>query len=155
MEAREREMIRIQAVVTEIHRELSERMLTDAKAVAKPLGARIVYTTRVPGSLEVPLAVQQLLAVRSVDAVVILGMIQKGKTKHGEVLAHAVTSELLRLQLKYEMPMAVAIIGPDATPEHAEGKAKATAEKAMRVAVRMVQVLRELRQEGRKRKKHD
>lgn len=140
-------MIKLQVVITEINREVSEKMLAGAKGVEESVGANIIHVTWVPGSLEVPFAVQEILAVRSVDAVVVLGVIRSGKTKHGEVLANAVTSKLLDLQLQHKMPMAVALIGPCASLEHADGKAKATAEKAMRVAVSMVKLQRELRKE--------
>lgn len=140
---------RIHIVLGEIHRDLCEEMLEHAKAAALELDAHVHDVTWVPGSLEVPFAVREILETRLVDAFVILGVIEQGKTKHGEVIGHQVTHQLLQLQLQYRIPMAVAIIGPGASIEHARRKAKATAQKAMRAAVQMATLKVRLAQKGK------
>jgi 6,7-dimethyl-8-ribityllumazine synthase len=142
--------IRIHVVAGFIHREICEAMVTHARAVTEELDATIEQVTWVPGSLEAPLAVKGIIENKRPDAIVVFGIQERGKTKHGEVIAHQATSKLLDLQLAYNVPMAVAIIGPDATLQHASRKAKYSSQKAMRAAAHMVSVLRDLV----KQKKH-
>jgi len=122
-------------------------MVTHARLVTKELNAKIEAVTWIPGSLEAPLATREIIERKRPDAVVVFGVQAHGKTKHGEVIAHQVTAKLLDLQLAYRMPMAVAIIGPNATLEHAALKAKYSAQKAMRAAVHMVMLARELQRD--------
>ena len=136
--------MRIHIVAGLIHREVCEQMIAHAREVSADLDAEIEAVTWIPGSLEAPLAVRLILDSRPPDAIVVFGVQARGKTKHGEVIAHQVTAKLLDLQLAYEMPMAVAIIGPDATLAHAAGKAKYVAQKALRAAAHMVALRHEL-----------
>jgi 6,7-dimethyl-8-ribityllumazine synthase len=132
---------RIHIVAGFIHREICEQMIKAAHELIPELDLLIDDVTWVPGSLETPLAVQSVIQRDRPDAIVVFGVQAQGKTKHGEVIAHQVTSKLLDLQLRERMPMAVAIIGPNATLEHAEAKAKYTAQKAIRAAVHMVKLI--------------
>jgi 6,7-dimethyl-8-ribityllumazine synthase len=118
-----------------IHKDIYELMVESIQKLADELNIHIEPVTWVPGSLEVPLAVKELIARDRPDAIVVLGVQAQGKTKHGEVIAHQVTNKLFDLQLNYRMPMAIAIIGPNATLEHAREKAKYTAQKAIRATV--------------------
>lgn len=137
-------LIRVHVVAGFIHREICEKMVAHAKAVTKELDAVIEEVTWVPGTLEVPLAVQLIIENKRPDAVVVFGVQRQGKTKHGEVITHQATQKLLELQLRFRMPMAIAIIGPNATLQHAEGKAEYTSQKAMRAAVQMVKIVNTL-----------
>jgi len=132
--------IRIHVVAGEIHKKICEQMIAASRKLNKELGTFIEQITWVPGSLEAPLAVKKIIENHRPDAIVVFGVQQKGKTKHGEVIAHNATNKLLKLQLKYRMPMAIAIIGPNTTLIHASGKAITVAQKSMRAAVRMVKL---------------
>ena len=136
--------IRIHVVAGFIHREICEKMVTHARAITKEVNATIEEVTWIPGSLEAPLAVKAILDYKRPDAVVVFGVQERGKTKHGEVIAHQATNKLLDLQLLYKTPMAIAIIGPNATLQHAAQKAKFSAQKAIRAAVHMVNLTREI-----------
>lgn len=113
-------------------------MIASASAEAQVHQAIVAHVTWVPGSLETPLAAKLVIERERPDAIVVLGVQQRGKTKHGEVVAHQATGKLLDLQLAFGMPMSIAIIGPGATLEHARGKADYVARKAVRAALHMV-----------------
>jgi 6,7-dimethyl-8-ribityllumazine synthase len=136
--------IRLHVVAGFIHRDICEKMVLHARAVTEELDASIEQVTWIPGSLEAPFAVKEIIEHKHPDAVVVFGVQERGKTKHGEVIAHQATSKLLDLQLAYRIPMAVAIIGPNATLIHAARKAKYASQKAMRAVVHMVLLAREL-----------
>ncbi len=129
--------IRIHLVAGYIHRDICEEMVRHASAIASELDSVIEEVTWIPGSLEAPLAVKKIIESKRPDAVVVFGVQEQGQTRHGDVIAHQVTGKLLDLQLAYLMPMAVAIIGPGASLEHAAGKAAYTSQKALRAAVHM------------------
>lgn len=135
---------RVHIVAGFIHKDICELMVESILELADELNIQIEPITWIPGSLEAPLAVKELIEHNRPDAIVVLGVQAKGKTKHGEVIAHQVTNKLLDLQLNYRMPMAIAIIGPNATLEHAREKAKYTAQKAVRAALHMVSLLRKI-----------
>src|SRR5438309_932220 len=103
----------IHAVAGQIHREICDQMLSYAREAEKDLDAVIDGVTWVPGNLEAPLATQMLLEKGRPDGIVVFGVQERGETKHGEVIAHQATSKLLDLQLAHQIPMAIAIIGPN------------------------------------------
>jgi 6,7-dimethyl-8-ribityllumazine synthase len=104
-------------------------------------GASIVRTTRVPGCYEMPLVVSAELARDDVDAVVVLGYIEKGETQHGEIMGHVVSDALVRLELEHGTPIAKGIIGPGATLEQAQVRKDSYARAAVRAALRSLAAL--------------
>jgi 6,7-dimethyl-8-ribityllumazine synthase len=70
-----------------------------------------VRVMHVPGSFEVPYAVQKLLSGNpKPDTVIALGCIIKGETDHDKYLAATVTDALMRLSLDFKTPVASGII---------------------------------------------
>ena len=64
-----------------------------------------VQLHRVPGSFELPLAVELLAASGDVDAVAAFGVLLNGETAHATLVAQAVTNALLASSLKHHMPV--------------------------------------------------
>jgi 6,7-dimethyl-8-ribityllumazine synthase len=95
-------------------------MLGVAKARAEDFGIEVVEVIWVPGSLEIPLALKGLILRDDIDGAACLGIIEKGETQHGLVLGQAVVKTILELQLEYDKPIGLGIIGPGADPEHVE-----------------------------------
>ena len=82
-----------------------------------------------PGSYEMPLIADVLLGREDVDALVVLGYIERGETLHGEVMGNVVHAALVQLQLKHRKPMGLGVIGPGATPEQGWRFAKSIMQK--------------------------
>ncbi|MTJ80279.1 MAG: 6,7-dimethyl-8-ribityllumazine synthase [Telmatospirillum sp.] len=91
-------------------------MLASASAAIRERGMRLVAVSRVPGSYEKPLAVKRLLQRADVDAVVVLGIIERGETAHGLVMGQSVSNALVQLQLEFMKPIGIGIIGPEVHP---------------------------------------
>ena len=89
-------------------------MLEWARDEAKNLALEIVDVVWVPGAMEVPLAVDRLLADDEIEGVACLGIIEKGQTQHGLAMGQAVIKTILELQLVHEKPVGLGIIGPGA-----------------------------------------
>lgn len=135
---------RIAFLVAEFHRSLSDAMLMYAANEAKALGLRVMRTVRVPGAYETPLIAQKLLARRDVDALVVLGFIERGETLHGEVMGHVVHRALVEASLTTGKPVGLGLIGPGATKKQAEVRKKGSARAAVRAVVASLEALGEL-----------
>ena len=129
-------------VCADFHQEIAEVMIAAAEDEAKTAGLETISVTRVPGSLEAPLVIDQLLE-NGAGAVVALGFIEKGETLHGEVMGHVVYKSLIDLQLKHKKPIGLGIIGPGATPEQAEVRKETAARGAVKAVIRSYQTLGE------------
>jgi 6,7-dimethyl-8-ribityllumazine synthase len=132
---------RIAFLVAEFHRSLSDAMLFIAANEAKTLGLRVVRTVRVPGAYETPLVAKKLLARRDVDALVVLGFIERGETLHGEVMGHVVHRALVEASLSTDKPVGLGLIGPGATKKQAEARKKSSARAAVRAVVASLDAL--------------
>ena len=119
---------RLAIVSAEFHEALATAMLASANAEATSVGARIVETVHVPGCYEAPLMAVRLLAQKQIDAVVVLGCIERGETLHGEVIVDA--------SLAFDKPVGLGIIGPGATKAQAEARKDGAARAAVRAVMR-------------------
>lgn len=128
--------VKIAIVAGEFHTELSNAMIAAAKREADKHGAEVTHVVTIPGSYEVPLIADALLARGGIDALVALGYIERGETQHGEVMGHAVHAALVQLALTHKKPIGIGIIGPGATKEQAEPRKEPYAEAAVRAALR-------------------
>lgn len=108
-----------------------------------------VNVVRVPGAFELPLVAQRL-AVGPVqyDALIALGCVIRGGTPHFEYVCRACTDGLLKVGLKFDIPLAFGVLTTD-TLAQAEARAGGAegnkgADAAL-TAIEMVSVLRGLR----------
>ena len=60
---------------------------------------------RVPGAFEIPVAVAAVLERESPAAVLALGLIIRGATQHGDLVARSVSDALMGLSLKHTRPV--------------------------------------------------
>ena len=134
-------MSSIAIIAGKFHQAAVQKMIVQAGQTAEVLGLRIVQTIWVPGSFEVPLALQQILETGEVDGVVLLGIIERGETKHGLVMAQAVYPEVIRLQLKYKKPVGIGVIGPEVLPEQIEPRLLPHAKSAVEAVGTMLGLL--------------
>lgn len=120
-------------IAAQFHKEISETMLREAEGEARINGGEVGDVVRVPGCFEVPLAAKRLLSKKSIDAIIVLGYIERGETLHGEVMGHVVHHALMQLQLEFMKPVGLGIIGPGATEAQARKRMKSAARSAARV----------------------
>ena len=127
---------RLAIVTADFHDAIATAMLAAANAEAGAFGARIVETVHVSGCYETPLMATRLLAQKQIDAVVVLGCIERGETLHGEVMGHVVHRALVEASIEYDKPIGLGIIGPGATPAQAEARKDGSARAAVRAVMR-------------------
>lgn len=137
--------IDIAIVAADFHAALTDAMLEAAADEAARTGVRILQSVRVPGCYETPLVAEHVLARRDVEALVVLGCIERGETLHGEVMGQVVHRALVEASLRHDKPVGLGIIGPGATPKQAEARKDASARAAVRAVVRALDAIESVR----------
>lgn len=99
-------------------------MIDDAKKTAYEESLRVVAEVWVPGCYEVPLALKRLLSQKNIDGAIILGIIEKGETKHGMVMGIVIHQAILQLELETGKPVGLGILGPEILLKQVPSRAK-------------------------------
>ncbi|MDO9434337.1 6,7-dimethyl-8-ribityllumazine synthase [Hydrogenophaga sp.] len=98
---------------------------------------------KVPGALEVPVALQAMAERDDFDALIALGCIIRGETYHFELVANESGAGVTRLSLDYQIPIANAILTTE-NLEQAVARQTDKGRDAARVAVEMAHLLLEI-----------
>jgi len=136
--------LNIAIVVSEFNEEVTSRMLAIAKEKADLMKLKISHISMVPGAYDMPIVVDSLLSKKDIDAVVTLGAIIKGQTKHDEVISHAAAKALTDLSLKYQKPVSLGISGPGMQERHAYARIRPVAERAVEAVVKISDELKRI-----------
>lgn len=118
-------------IATSFHEKHINVMLAEVRKVCRKRKIKIAKEVWVPGSLETPLALQRELKSKKVNGAVVLGIIERGQTKHGLVMGMAVLSAIINIQLKLEKPIGVGILGPEILPGQIKARLKPYAKDAV------------------------
>ena len=108
----------IAIVCGSFHKTEVSKMLEWASDEASQQGLTLTDIVWVPGAMEVPLALNRLLARDDIQGAACLGIIEKGHTQHGLAMGQSVMQSIIDLQLTWDKPVGLGIIGPGAEPEH-------------------------------------
>lgn len=81
-----------------------------------------IISLTVPGSFELPLGAQYLIENCNIDAVICLGCIIQGETRHFEFICQAVSQQISRLNIDYNIPVIFGVLTTD-TIEQAKARA--------------------------------
>jgi len=94
---------------------LLERVVSGLGAAG--VSRKNVTVVRVPGSHEVPAAVQMLARPKAVDCVIGLGVLIGGDTRHHEMVGQSVSHALQRVALDTRVPVINGVIVADTLPQ--------------------------------------
>ena len=72
-----------------------------------------VISTYVPGSFELSLGAQKMAKQKGVDAVICLGCVIQGETRHFEFICQSVAQGLKDVSLKYDKPVIFGVLTTD------------------------------------------
>lgn len=84
--------------------------------------AENIYTIQVPGSFELPTGARLMAVKYKLDAVICLGCVIKGETKHDEYISNAVAMGLTNLSLASGQPFIFGVLTPN-NEEQAQDRA--------------------------------
>ena len=120
---------------------LAEACVAELRALG--VNPKHIDQIKVPGALEVPVALQALAEKDEYDALIALGCIIRGETYHFELVANESGAGVSRVALDYQVPVANAIL---TTENLAQAVARQTdkGRDAARVAVEMANLLEHL-----------
>ena len=81
-----------------------------------------IITQTVPGSFELTLGAQKMAQKPEVDAVICLGCVIQGETKHFDFICHAVAQGITDVSIKFNKPVIFGVLTPN-TQEQAMDRA--------------------------------
>lgn len=102
---------------------------------------RNITIRTVPGSYELVLGAQYLLEKKRVDAVIVLGCVIQGETRHFDFICDAVANGIMQLNTKYKKPVVFGVLTPNTMQQaidRAGGKHGNKGEEAAATAIKML-----------------
>ncbi|MFP4525300.1 MAG: 6,7-dimethyl-8-ribityllumazine synthase [Bacteroidales bacterium] len=99
-------------VVAEWNSEITGKLLDGAIEALKKHGAKEenIVIKQVPGSIELTLGAQLMAENLEVDAVICLGCVIQGETKHFDYVCDSVTYGITELNIKYNKPFIFGVL---------------------------------------------
>ena len=134
--------IKLGFVVSEFNRDITSQMEALGKEHANFLGASVEKVLYVPGVFDMPLAVKKLAENDNIDAVVTIGCVIQGATRHDEIIIQHASRKIADLALENNKPITLGISGPGMSRLDAHERVE-YAKSAVEAAVKMVKRLRE------------
>ena len=143
------EGLKIHIAVSDWNKTITDKLLKGAKETLIDLGVNendieIIF---VPGSFELPFAAKCLLKNKKTDAVICLGCVIKGATKHDDYINSAIASGLTQLSLVSDKPVIFGVLtvnDQDQAEERAGGHLGNKGVECAVTAVKMVQLSQSL-----------
>ena len=99
-------------VVAEWNRDITDTLARGAYETLIKHGAQPdnIFRNTVPGSFELTLGAQLLAQHEEIDAVICLGVVIKGETKHDDYICHAVANGITNVGLKFNKPVIFGLV---------------------------------------------
>jgi len=135
--------MRFGIVVSEWNIEVTKKLLDGAYSTllrheAKEKNIVVKY---VPGSYELPLGAQLMAESNKFDAIICLGCVVQGETRHFEFICSSVSQAIMSLGLEYNLPFIFGVLTPDnmaQAHDRAGGKHGNKGDEAAVTAIKMV-----------------
>jgi 6,7-dimethyl-8-ribityllumazine synthase len=130
-------------IVAEWNKEITDSLCKGAYETLLKHGAlpQNIHRNTVPGSYELPIAAQFLASSNEIDAVICLGVVIKGETKHDDYINHAVAQGLMQVSLKFNKPVIFGVLTTN-TMEQAQARSGGDyGNKGVEAAVAAIQML--------------
>lgn len=130
-------------IVSEWNEDVTEALYSGAYQTLLDNGAKKenIIRKNVPGSFELTLAAQWLAQEESIDAVICLGCVIQGETKHFDFICDAVAHGITHVALKYNKPVIFGVLTPNTQQQamdRAGGKHGNKGDEAAITAVKML-----------------
>lgn len=117
------DVIHIGIAVSEWYPEICNSLLDKAVETLHKSGVlkSQIHIFYVPGTFELPVAAKMLLQKYTADAVICIGCVIKGETKHDEYISNAVSQGLINLSIMSGKPIVFGVLTPN-TKAQAEAR---------------------------------
>jgi 6,7-dimethyl-8-ribityllumazine synthase len=109
------EGLHVGIVVSEWNHEITNALLEGAVGTLTKHGVKKenIRIANVPGSFELPLGAQLMAESGEADAIICLGCVIQGETRHFDYICQGVTAGISELNLKYGRPFIFGILTTD------------------------------------------
>jgi 6,7-dimethyl-8-ribityllumazine synthase len=107
-----------------------------------------IEIARVPGAVEIPLAVKRMGKSGKYDAIIALGAVIRGGTPHFEYVAGECSKGLGQLNLELDMPIAFGVLTVDSIEQAIERSGTKAGNKGAEAAMSTIEMVNVLRQIG-------
>ena len=139
----------ISIVVSEWNDDITDSLYIAAHQtlVEKGISSNRITKVNVPGSFELPLAALWEAKKKSIDAVICIGCIIQGETRHFEFIAQSVAQGITDVSLRTKKPIAFGVLTTDSIEqaiERAGTKAGNKGAEAAMTALEMINLLNQL-----------
>ncbi len=138
--------MRIAIVAARFNQELTDAMTTDCVNALRAcnLDDVNIVTVRVPGSFELPVAAAVLAAQHEFDAIICLGVLIKGDTKHDQYIADACANGITRVSIDNMLPVLFGVLTTE-NREQAETRALGEQKKGWEAGMSAVETVLAMR----------
>jgi len=115
---------KIAVLISEYHHEITGALFTGVEETLLKYGLSQVNLIKkyVPGAYELTLGAQYMAANKEIDAVICLGCVIMGETKHFDFICESVAKGLTDVSLKFNKPAIFGVLTPN-TMEQAKDRA--------------------------------
>lgn len=130
-------------VVSEWNDQVTESLFESAVETLIKYGAKKknIFRKNVPGSFELTLGAQWLAELNEIDAVICLGCVIQGETRHFDFICDAVAHGITNVALKYNKPVIFGVLTPNTLQQaldRAGGKHGNKGDEAAITAIKML-----------------
>ena len=139
----------IAVIVSRFNEEITQKLLQGALSRLSELGftPEQIKVVSVPGAIEIPLTAQRLAKTKKYEAMICLGAVIQGETKHFDYVCQQVSHGCQHVSLTHDIPVIFGVLTTD-TEEQAYdrvgGKHGHKGREAADVAYELVQTLSEI-----------
>jgi 6,7-dimethyl-8-ribityllumazine synthase len=112
-----------------------------------------ILSVTVPGAFELPSAAKMILANKKLDAVICLGCVIKGETKHDEYISNAVATGIMNLSIVSGKPVVFGVLTPNDMQQAIDrsgGKHGNKGIEAAHTAIKMIHLAKEIKHGDKK-----
>ena len=136
-------------IISRFNEEITQKLLDGAMTRLAELGFKQhqITVVWVPGAIEIPLTAQRLAKTSQFEAIICLGAVILGETKHFDYVCQQVSQGCQRVALKYDIPVIFGVLTTDneeQAEERAGGKHGNMGSFAANSAYELLSVLRQI-----------
>ena len=130
-------------VVSEWNPEITNGLLDGALTTLVKHGAREedIFIKHVPGSFELPLAAKFFADHSDVDAVICLGCVIQGETRHFEFICNAVANGITKVNLDCDIPVIFGVLTTNTHEQAADRSGGKHGNKGVEAAVAAIKMI--------------
>lgn len=134
---------RIGIVVSEWNDHITSKLLEGAQETLVKAGVKEENTilSVVPGAFELPLGAQWLFENSSVDAVIAIGVVIQGETRHFDFVCSGTTQGIVDVTLKYNKPVGFCLLTDNTEQQSIDRAGGKHGNKGVEAAVTVLRML--------------